>query len=73
MDITPDILQVLNESLDRTRYQNELPNDRELAKHLGVSEKTISFWRNGRLTRGDAALVIVLIKTRRTAPEQVAA
>lgn len=72
MEITPDILQVLNESLDRTRYQNELPNDRELAKHLGVSEKTVSFWRNGRLTRGDAALVVVLIKTRRPI-DQVAA
>lgn len=70
--IAPEILETLNDALNRTRYQNELPNDRALALHLGVSEKTISFWRNGRLTKGDTALILVLVKGQRQS-EQVAA
>lgn len=71
MVITPEILEALNEALNRIRYQNELPNDKALARHLGVSEKTVSFWRNGRLTTGDKALILVLIKGHRC--QQVAA
>jgi hypothetical protein len=57
---TPEALQALKAALDRKREEHGFPNDLELARHLGVSPKTVSFWRNGRWTVGDRALISVL-------------
>ena len=55
-----EALQALKKALDRKREEHGFPNDLELARHLGVSPKTVSFWRNGRWTIGDRALISVL-------------
>jgi len=60
MNPTPEALRALNIALDRKRRMHDFANDTELAKHLGVSAKTLSFWRNGRWTKGDQALIAVL-------------
>lgn len=56
----PPGIQQLNAALDRKRAEHAFVNDIELAQHLGVSDKLVSFWRNGRLTRTQAAIVAVL-------------
>jgi hypothetical protein len=56
----PPAVQALNASLDRKRAEHQFTNDIELAQHLNISDKLLSFWRNGRLTRTQAALLAVL-------------
>lgn len=51
---------MLNQALDRKRAAHAFPNDAELARHLGISPKTLSFLRNGRFTKNAAAIVAVL-------------
>lgn len=58
-DISPAIRQV-NEAFDRKRAAHNMPSDRELAEHLGISSKSISFLRSGRLTQMQAAIIAVL-------------
>ena len=62
----------LNEALDRKRHAHALPNDAELARHLGISTKTLSFLRNGRFTRTNAAIMAVMTGDQSILP-QVAA
>jgi transposase-like protein len=71
MSPTPEALKALNIALDRRRRLSDLANDTELAQHLGVSPKTLSFWRNGRWTKGDTALVTVLTNHQATEPVNV--
>lgn len=58
-DLPPAIRQ-MNEAFDRKRDAHGIPNDRDLAKHLGISHKSISFIRSGRLTQMQAAIIAVL-------------
>jgi transposase-like protein len=55
-----EITQVIRSALDRERHEHALPNDNELARHLGISPKTLSFWRNGRLGRSSVVIVKLL-------------
>jgi hypothetical protein len=59
----------LNEAFDRKRHAHSLPNDAELARHLGISAKTLSFLRNGRFTKTDAAIVAVLTGDQSILPQ----
>lgn len=65
-----DLVTALDEALDEARYRLRCPTDEALAKKLGISTKTISFWRNGRWTTADEALITVLISTRSIAVPQ---
>lgn len=56
----PLAIQTLNQALDRKRAEHGFTNDIVLAQHLGISDKTISLMRNGRLTKTQRALVAVL-------------
>lgn len=69
MTPTPEALRELNIALDRCRRMHGFTSDAELARHFGVSAKTISFWRNGRWTVGDAALITILIGVQRPVVE----
>jgi DNA-binding transcriptional regulator YiaG len=55
------LLERLNAACDRTRERLGLSSDQDMARHLGVSPKTVSFWRNGRWTDADRALISILI------------
>jgi DNA-binding XRE family transcriptional regulator len=50
----------IRQALDYMRDSLGYTSDYQLADHLGVSQKTISFWRNGRLTKGDRVLATLL-------------
>lgn len=54
------ILSQVNHAFDTARARLGLRTDRDLAQHLGVSQKTLSFWRNGRWTDNDRALFGVI-------------
>jgi hypothetical protein len=56
----PPAIRQMNEALDRKRAAHAITNDRELGKHLGISHKSISFIRRGRLTQMQAAIIAVL-------------
>ena len=56
----PPAIQAINQALDRKRSEHQFANDIELAQHLLISDRLLSFWRNGRLTRTQAALAAVL-------------
>lgn len=56
----PQAIQQVNEAFDHKRAAHNMPSDRELAKHLGISSKSISFLRSGRLTQMQAAIIAVL-------------
>jgi transcriptional regulator with XRE-family HTH domain len=73
MNVTPEAVQALREALDRKRAAHGFPNDNELARHLGVSPKTLSFWRNGRWSRADIALIGVLTGHQPAEPADVGA
>ena len=68
----PEALRELNIALDRKRRLHDLPNDTALARHFGISPKTISFIRNGRWSKVDHMLIAVLTG-HQPEPEQVAA
>lgn len=63
--VTPEtkaeLLERLNAAFDSTRAQLGLTNDEAFARRLGVSPKTISFWRNGRWHPAGEALITALI------------
>lgn len=59
-----ELVAALDEALDEARYRLRCQTDEALAKKLGISTKTVSFWRNGRWTTADAALITILISTR---------
>lgn len=60
----------LNACLTRERERAGLRTDLELATHLKINPKTISFWRNGKLSRVDAVLARVLAECA-SAPDGV--
>lgn len=60
MITSPELIQKINEALDRTRFAHHISTDKDLALLLSVSTKTVSFWRRGHLTRADRALAAVL-------------
>lgn len=62
-------LGILNQAFDRKRAAHSLPNDAELARHLGISAKTLSFLRNGRFTKNTAAIVAVLTGDQSVLPK----
>lgn len=57
----PALLERVNAACDRTRERLGLTSDQDMARRLGVSPKTVSFWRNGRWTDADRALISILI------------
>ena len=68
MTITIDIsaptplVESVNAAFDRARTRLGISNDRDFADRLGVSQKTISFWRNGRWTDADRVLIGILVE-----------
>ena len=56
----PPAIRQMNEAFDRKRADHHIANDRELGTHLGISHKSISFIRRGRLTQMQAAIIAVL-------------
>lgn len=78
MPTKEQLISALDDALDQARFDFRVNTDEELAKCLGVSTKQISFWRNGRWTTGDEALISVLVSAFLRVPavpipEQVAA
>lgn len=57
---------VVDDALDTARKTLGLNTDEELADNIGVSSKTISFWRNGRWTKADIALIRILVSALST-------
>jgi DNA-binding transcriptional regulator YiaG len=47
----------LNAAFDAQRARLGFTNDVDFARYLGVSAKTLSFWRNGRWLGADSALI----------------
>lgn len=68
-----ELITALDSALDEARFLLRVKNDEALAQKLDVSTKTISFWRNGRWTKGDAALISVLISAFRPVAERASA
>jgi DNA-binding transcriptional regulator YiaG len=56
-----ELLRKLNTAFDAQRARLGFTNDEDFARHLGVSPKTLSFWRTGRWPRADAALISALL------------
>lgn len=56
----PPAIQQMNRAFDQKRADHGISNDRALAKHLGISHKSISFIRRGNLTQMQAAIIAVL-------------
>lgn len=56
-----ELLKRLNNALNSQRAIHGYTNDHDLAHYLGVSPKTVSFWRNGRWPQTTSALVTALL------------
>lgn len=56
-----ELVNALDAALDEARFVLRVTTDEALAEKLGLSAKTISFWRNGRWTPADHALISVLV------------
>lgn len=56
-----ELVTALDSALDEARFLLRVKTDEALADKLKVSTKTISFWRNGRWTQADEALIQVLV------------
>lgn len=56
-----ELINALDAALDEARFVLRVNTDEALAEKLGLSAKTISFWRNGRWTPADHALISVLV------------
>lgn len=59
--IDAQLLLAINMSLDREREVQSLANDRELARHLGISPKTLSFWRHGKHLPKSTLIIVRLL------------
>lgn len=56
-----ELVAVVDTAFDKARENLGVETDGALARKLGISQKTISFLRNGRWTTVDEALISVLI------------
>lgn len=61
-----ELVIALDSALDEARFLLRVKTDEALADKLNVSTKTISFWRNGRWTQADEALINVLVSALRS-------
>jgi hypothetical protein len=61
-----ELVTALDSALDEARFLLRVKTDEALAEKLSVSTKTISFWRNGRWTQADEALIQVLVTALKT-------
>lgn len=68
-----ELVTALDSALDEARFLLRIKTDEALADKLNVSTKTISFWRNGRWTQADEALINVLVSAFKPAAERAAA
>lgn len=70
-----ELVSALDTALDEARFALRVTTDEALAEKIGVSAKTVSFWRNGRWTPADHALINVFVSSSKLAraTEQVAA
>ncbi|NTU85590.1 MAG: helix-turn-helix domain-containing protein [Chloroflexales bacterium] len=55
------LVHLINTTLDRERRLQQLPNDSALARHLGISSKTLSLWRNGKSIPKAAVILVRLV------------
>jgi len=62
-----ELRNLLNQTFDSQRQRLGLTNDMDFARYLGVSPKTLSFWRNGRWQGADAALITAIFEGRTAA------
>lgn len=53
--------EIINGVLDTERKQRNLPNDNELARHLGIAPKTLSLWRNDKGLCKAARVLVPLV------------
>jgi DNA-binding transcriptional regulator YiaG len=60
------VIHAINATLDRERRRHGLPTDNTLARHLGVSTKTLSLWRNGK-SLSKAAIILIRLMVQHTA------
>jgi hypothetical protein len=58
--LAPDVVAAINDALDSARQHHEFPNDKALAQFLGVSAKTLSWWRHGKVSPTNRGLLYVL-------------
>jgi ribosome-binding protein aMBF1 (putative translation factor) len=56
-----ELVAVVDIAFDKARENLGVETDEALAQKLGISQKTISFFRNGRWTTVDEVLISVLI------------
>lgn len=68
-----ELIAALDSALDEARFLLRVKSDEALADKLKVSTKTISFWRNGRWTQADEALINVLVSAFKPVAERAAA
>lgn len=68
-----ELITALDSALDEARFFLRVKTDEALADRLNVSTKTISFWRNGRWTQADEALINVLVSALKPVAERAAA
>lgn len=68
-----ELIATVDVAFDQARTRLGVETDEALAEKLGISKKTISFFRNGRWTPVDEALITVLIGALRTPSNHVAA
>lgn len=54
------LVEQVNDALNRTRTELGFTSDHRLAEYFGLSPKTVSFWRVGRWTKADRALIHIL-------------
>jgi len=57
LETKEDLQKSLNVVLNAQRQRLGFTNDLDFARYLGVSGKTLSFWRNGRWLGADCALI----------------
>lgn len=62
MQTETHVVQALNQAFDEERRRRALRNDKELAGHLGLNPKTVSFLRNNRMTQTTRAVATVLVE-----------
>jgi DNA-binding transcriptional regulator YiaG len=55
-----EIIERINECLDSVRKEQSIRRDSDLATHLNVSMKTVSFWRHGHIPKTTMVLLRVL-------------
>lgn len=59
--VQPHVQAAINSAFDLERQRHGLPSDNELARHIGISPKTLSFARNGHVSPVASALLNLVV------------